>query len=65
MAEILNLRQARKQKARRDAADAADRNRIAHGLSKEQRALAAGKTGLEARRLDGHRLEPRKPASDD
>ena len=65
MAEIVNLRRARKAKARLVDAATADRNRIAHGLSKEQRALAAGKAGLEGKRLDGHRLEPPKPAGDE
>ena len=64
MAEIVNLRQARKRKARAEKELTADRNRIRHGRPKsdrEQQRLAEEKANLL---LDGHRLEPR-PAPDE
>ena len=58
MAEIVNLRQARKRKAR-DAADAvAAANRRKHGVSKAERRLAQIARALEDKRLDGLRREP-------
>ena len=56
MAEIINLRQARKAKAR-DAkeAKAAD-NRIAFGRPKKARTLVEAKKAIEVARHEGHKL---------
>ena len=54
-ADIINLRQARKQKARALAEVKASENRARSGRSKMERQLADKTTGLEARKLDGHR----------
>lgn len=64
MAEIVNLRQARKRKARADKERAADQNRLQHGRTRSdlvQRRLASEKAN---RLLDGHRLEPHPPSDD-
>lgn len=60
-AEIINLRQARKQKARADAEASAARNRVSFGLSKAERQAAKLAKDAAARGLDGHRLQPPKP----
>ncbi|WP_159873037.1 DUF4169 family protein [Novosphingobium sp. 9U] len=58
MAEIVNLRQARKTKQRADAAAEADANRARHGASKAQRRLARDEAERLARSVDGARREP-------
>jgi hypothetical protein len=64
MAEIVNLRQARKAKKRADEARAAEANRIAFGRSKAERTLSRKEKDLSENRLDGHRLRDRDdPAS--
>jgi hypothetical protein len=60
MAEIVNLRQARKRKARLVGEKAAERNRIVHGRTKtehEAERLLAQKAELF---LEGHRRPPRE-----
>ena len=57
MAEIVNLRQARKRRARAEKERAADANRRLHGLSRSQKDLAAQHREHEGRKLDGHRLD--------
>ncbi|WP_353185096.1 DUF4169 family protein [Bosea sp. (in: a-proteobacteria)] len=56
MAEIVNLRRARKQKARAEAGKQAERNRIAFGLSKAERSLAEAERDKAERHVEGHRL---------
>ncbi|WP_297295818.1 DUF4169 family protein [uncultured Methylovirgula sp.] len=63
MSEIVNLRRARKAKARAAAADTAAQNRLRFGVSKSERALAAATGDLERRHLDAHRRDP-EPGSD-
>jgi hypothetical protein len=58
MAEIVNLRQARKQKARADKARAAEGNRAAFGRSKDEREKQRRLAEQTKRHLDGHRREP-------
>ena len=58
MAEIVNLRQARKRKTRAEKDAAAEANRLAHGRPKAERAKAAMKHAIEAKRLDAHRRTP-------
>lgn len=57
MGEIVNLRQKRKQKARQEREAEAGSNRILHGTPAALRKAARAGGKLEARRLDGHRLE--------
>ena len=57
MAEIINLRRARKQRARAEAEKAAGQNRIDFGRSKAERSLTEAERDKAARHVDGHRLE--------
>ena len=59
---VVNLRQFRKRRARRQADEAAQANRVRHGASKAERDVAAALERLEKARLDGHLLE-REPVS--
>jgi hypothetical protein len=57
MAEIVNLRNARKQKARADKAAVAEQNRLKFGRTKaEKQADAAAKARAE-KHLEGHKRE--------
>ncbi|MCB1500836.1 MAG: DUF4169 family protein [Bauldia sp.] len=62
MADIVNLRQVRKAKARSDREKAAEENRRLHGMTRAERE----KLAEERRRLDahvsGHRREPNDEA---
>lgn len=53
MAEIVNLRQARKARKRADDAAQAQANRARHGLTKAERRLAEDEAARAARHLDG------------
>jgi len=57
MAEIINLRRARKAKARVDAARQADANRIAFGRTKAERQATAADADRTRRLLDGAKRE--------
>jgi hypothetical protein len=63
MAEIVNLRRARKQRARQDADKQAEQNRISFGRTKAERSLSDAERDKAARALEGHRLpgEDREP----
>jgi hypothetical protein len=61
MVEIINLRRARKAKARAQAGEQAAANRVAFGRSKAEKEASKAVQSLEAQRLDGHRRE-RQPA---
>ncbi len=63
MAEIINLRQARKRKQRAAAADQAAANRIAYGRSGEERRQSEAERQRQERRLDGVKREPEPPPS--
>ncbi|MDP3255928.1 MAG: DUF4169 family protein [Bosea sp. (in: a-proteobacteria)] len=56
MAEIVNLRRARKQRARQEAEEQAQQNRIAFGRTKAERSLSEAERDKVVRTLDGHRL---------
>jgi hypothetical protein len=56
-ADIVNLRQARKAKARAEKDKAAEENRRLHGMSKAERAKAEDARGRLARHVEGHRRE--------
>ena len=62
MAEIINLRRARKGKARAEKDKAAAANRIAHGTPKALKKLEQAKAEQAAQRLSGRKLE--KPDAD-
>lgn len=62
-ADIINLRQARKSKARNEKEKRADQNRVTHGLSKAEKNLAKALNDQAGKRLDQGRLE--KPEGDD
>jgi hypothetical protein len=57
MAEIVNLRNARKAKARGEKEKAAESNRTLHGTPKHLRNLAKAKTAKSARDLDAHKKD--------
>lgn len=62
-AEIINLRKARKDRARAQAEDKAAENRIRFGRTKAERDRLKAETELAERRIDGHRLGD--PETDD
>lgn len=57
MAEILNLRMARKARDRQAAAKAAEASRAQHGRTKQEKSLARAEAERAAKALDGARLE--------
>lgn len=57
MAEIVNLRMARKAKARRDKARDAEHNRAAFGRNKAERDQAKAGIRRADAHLDGHKLD--------
>ena len=59
MGEIVNLRRARKQKAREDAEAAAKASRIVHGESKAARLAREAERDKRERHVEGHRLDRR------
>ena len=58
MAEVINLRMARKAKARADKAREATTNRALHGEDKASRAARKAAADRAARQLDGHQRVP-------
>ena len=58
MAELVNLRTARKRAARRRDEMRADTNRLAHGQPKNIRKLEAARQEQAAHILEQHRIEP-------
>lgn len=57
MSEIINLRQARKAKARAEAEARASENRVAFGRSKAERLATGKRNAAEQRKLEAHRIE--------
>jgi hypothetical protein len=57
MAEIINLRKARKAKGRAEAEARAAENRVKFGRSKEEKRGSEASRRLDERRLEGHRRE--------
>ena len=57
MAEIVNLRSARKRANRQRAEKRAAEARVSHGMSKADRALAESNEAKVRRELDEHRIE--------
>ncbi|UAK23732.1 DUF4169 family protein [Sphingomonas nostoxanthinifaciens] len=57
MAEIVNLRRARKARDRAEAAAHATANRARHGRTKADRSATEAEAARAEQRLDGHRIE--------
>lgn len=57
MAEIINLRNARKQKARADKDAQAAQNRVLFGRTKAEKLKQAAEKALAAKRIDGHKKD--------
>lgn len=57
MAEIVNLRQVRKRKARAEKEQAAERNRVIHGRPKTERQRDRALAEKAEAFLEGHRRE--------
>lgn len=57
MAEVINLRMARKARARADKAAGAEANRARHGEGKATKAARRSEEARAARLLDGARIE--------
>jgi hypothetical protein len=58
MAEIVNLRRARKSKARDEREKAAAANRVLHGTPKHARNAAKAGNEKAVRIIEAHRIEP-------
>jgi hypothetical protein len=55
MADIVNLRQARKAKAKRDKETQAEANRIQFGRAKAEKKLTEARNSLAQSKLDAHK----------
>ena len=58
MGEVVNLRQVKKQAARKAARAKGDENAVKFGRSKAERELQEARTAKAERDLDSHRREP-------
>jgi hypothetical protein len=58
MAEIINLRQARKQKARADKEVRATENRLSFGRTKAEKTLTKAEQDRAKSRLEAHKRDP-------
>lgn len=58
MADLVNLRQFRKQKARADKEQAAEQNRARHGRSKQDKQRDRAEKAAALAFIDGHRRDP-------
>lgn len=63
MGEVVNLRRAKKAKARAAADADAARNRAKFGRSKSDKALTKAEREAESRKLDGHRRDGKSDES--
>ncbi len=57
MADIINLRTVRKQKARADKAVTAEQNRRLHGRTKAEKQLDAAEKARAERQIAGHKRD--------
>jgi hypothetical protein len=64
MAEIINLRRARKQRARAEREVRAETNRARHGRTKAEKLRDSADQERRDQSLDGHRIEPDDTPSD-
>jgi hypothetical protein len=60
MGDIINLRRARKGKARAEKAAKADVNRAEHGIAKPVRELAKARHDKDARAVDVHKMDEKE-----
>ena len=60
MSSVVNLRLARKRKARAEKEQAASENRALHGRSKAEKSRDRLQSEKSASFVEGHRLEPQK-----
>lgn len=58
-AEIVNLRQFRKERARADREAKAADNRVRHGLTRAEREAAERQRSASERHIEAHRLDPK------
>ena len=65
MADVVNLRRARKRKAREIAAAEATDRRVEFGISRVTREASRDQRELAERRLAAHRLDPVTDRADD
>jgi hypothetical protein len=65
MGEIVNLRLARKKRDRNQRDQAAEANRVKHGLAKVEKNLSAARRAQASRKLDGHKLESDQESNQD
>ena len=65
MGDIVNLRQFRKSRRRKQDEAQADINRIAFGRTKIEREISTKERMREERRIDGHKLDSAEPGADD
>lgn len=65
MAEIINLRRARKQKMRRESQAEADVNRRRFGRNRAEKTADKDAEDRAVRSLDGKRLDDRTPSSEE
>ena len=56
MGEVVNLRRARKTRARQEAEREAEQNRVAFGRTKAERQATTAERERATRTLEGHRL---------
>lgn len=61
MADIVNLRQFKKQKARAERETLADQNRALHGRTKAEKTRDQLTAERAEKFVDGHRRDPEKP----
>lgn len=64
MGDVVNLRRARKDRARTEADRKAEANRVAFGRTKAEKSLSKAERTLAERRIDGHRLDPARDERD-
>lgn len=65
MAEIVNLRRARKRKQADERARQADRNRVQHGLTRHERELTHARNQKAERDIEAGRIDTGKPDAPD
>lgn len=65
MGEVVNLKQFRKAKERKEAESKAEANRLAFGRTKAERDTTKAERERDARRLEGHKLDDPENTSPD
>lgn len=65
MSEIVNLKRARKARARAAAEADAQTKRVAHGRSKIEKSLSKAEKNAAHRKLDGHKRSPNGAGDND